>query len=124
MENKTRNPGILRSALATTSLVLLVSTSSMLPFLAFRKFVPRNVVGAILPDNALVGVLLILTAAVAAVIVGVACCLFGVSGGGTVWLISMKPFFTRSELSIMLGLEIEKQSSAKKLVRRVFDLIV
>src|SRR6266404_305564 len=124
MENKTRNPGILRSALATTSLVLLVSTSSMLPFLAFRKFVPRNVVGAILPDNALVGVLLILTAAVAAVIVGVACCLFGVSGGGTVWLISMKPFFTPSELSIMLGLEIEKQSSAKKLVRRVFDLIV
>ena len=124
MENKTRNPGILRSALATTSLVLLVSTSSMLPFLAFRKFVPRNVVGAILPDNTLVGILLILTAAVAAVIVGVACCLFGVLAGGTVWLISMKPFFTRSELSIMLGLQIEKQSSAKKLVRRVFDLIV
>ena len=124
MRDEARNDRILGNALATTSLVLLVSTSSMLPFLAFRKFVPRNVVGAILLDNALVGVLVILTTAVAAVIMGVACCVFGVVGGGTVWLIAMKPFFTRSELSIMLGLQIEKQCTAKRLVRRVFNLIV
>src|SRR5262249_40577488 len=121
MRDNAKSVSTLRLALASTSLALLVSAASVFLFLVLRLFGPRNLLGT--TDNPLIGILLALFAALLAILTTVAGCLFGLLTGGALWLILMKPFFTASELNTVLGLDIGKQNSVKRLVKRVFNLI-
>ncbi|MDX6614908.1 MAG: hypothetical protein QOD75_4094 [Blastocatellia bacterium] len=44
-------------------------------------------------------------------------------GGWVMWLVLMKPLFSKSEMSAYLGFELEPQSRLKKVFKRVFNLI-
>ncbi|HKP37921.1 MAG TPA: hypothetical protein VJT71_13770 [Pyrinomonadaceae bacterium] len=107
---------IWRGSLAITSMVILAFASILLSQFVVRRFGPRNLLNTKEPAIAIPELLVAYLASVV---------FFGVVllGAGVLWLLLMKPFFQRHELSTMFGLEKGKQNRAKKLVGRVINLI-
>ena len=114
------NIRMLRSAPAASSFVLLVGGTTLLPALAFRRFGPRNLLTSI---NPLIDALLIPVSMVTPAIMTLACCMFGIFIGGSVWLILMKPFFTENEMRTILGFAPDKARGVTRIIRKVVDLI-
>lgn len=72
-----------------------------------------------LPDRPLLALTMIALADLG----GLVLLLMVLFSGWIIWLMLMKPLFTRNEMSNYLGLESAKQSRAKRLVKRIFDLV-
>ena len=72
-----------------------------------------------LPDRPLLGLTLIAIADLGGLVLS----LMVLFSGWVIWLVLMKPLFTRGEMSNYLGLESAKQSRAKRPVKRIFELV-
>ncbi len=118
MRSDIKKNRLFRGALAITSLVLLLYGSALSATALMRRFGPRNV-GVRLPDRPLLVFSLLVMTELSVLALLILLCF----GGWVVWLVLMKPLYTRSEMSAYLGFGLEPQSKVKKIFKRVFNLI-
>ncbi len=104
--------------IAVTLLVLLVAGGPVVIYKLLDQFGPGNLLPRF-PENPNIWVPLFLLTELATVVIP----LIGSALGAILWLLLMKLFFTRSEMSIFLGLELGKRSRSKRLVKRFLDLV-
>ena len=93
--------------IAVTLLVLLVAGGPVVIYKLLDQFGPDNFPR--FPENPNIWVPLFLLTELATVVIP----LIGSALGAILWLLLMKLFFTRSEMSTFLGLELGKRSRSK-----------
>jgi len=107
-----------RGTLAVAALVFSIYSSG-LSAVALQGLYHPGMLAAILPESLALRCTLFVIMELGGLVLFSALFL----GGWAMWLVLMKPLYSRSEMSAYLGFELQPQSRLKRAFKRVFNLI-
>lgn len=107
-----------RLVVLSASLVLLVNSGPVLTYGLAERWAPKNLFGGRIEDPLILLPLVLMTD-----LGGIVLLLMSAGIGAMIWLLSMKLFFSNSEMATFLGLAAGKPSRAKRLVKWLVDFV-